>query len=172
MLDLNARIHFDEIQRTVLIHQEFNRARVGVADLLQRAHDLRAQLLTPLGVHSRRRRFLNQFLVAPLDAALTLAQMNDLAMLVSEDLKFDMPRMLQEPLRVHVGIPKGLLRLAARRLVCGKHSALFAPDTHAAAPAAVYRLEDQGIADSRGLLAKLLFPFHDAVASRNSRKAC
>src|SRR6266403_2906870 len=94
VLDLNARIHFDEIKRTVLIHQEFNCARIGVPDLLQRAHDFHAQIFAPLGIHPWGRRLLDQFLVAPLNAAFPLTQMNDFAVLIAKHLKFNVTRVL------------------------------------------------------------------------------
>jgi len=34
MFDLNARIHFDEIHRAVLIHQELDGPGIGIADFL------------------------------------------------------------------------------------------------------------------------------------------
>src|SRR5260370_7194400 len=79
--------------------------------------------------------------------------------------------MLQKALRIHIRITKGLLRLAARGLIGGKQLALAADNTHTAAAAAGYGLEDQGIADSHSLLRKLLFPFHNAVASGNRRQS-
>src|ERR1700674_4623160 len=107
----------------------------------------------------------------PLDAAFPLAQMDDLAVLVTEHLELDVPRMLQKPLCITVRIAKALLRFAARRLIGRKQVALVAPYAHAAPAAAGYGFEDQGIADSRRFLAKLLFSFHDAVASGNGRQA-
>ena len=73
--------------------------------------------------------------------------------------------MLQKPLCIHVRIAKDLLRFAARRLIGRKQLALVAHYPHATPAAAGYGFEDQGIADSRRFLAKLLFPFDDAVAS-------
>ncbi len=59
MFHLDARVHFNEVDRPVLIHQEFHRACVGIADLLKRFDDFPAQFFPPLRIHSRRRRFLN-----------------------------------------------------------------------------------------------------------------
>ena len=44
MLHLDAGVHFDEVDRAVFIHQEFDRAGAAVADLLERVDHLRAQL--------------------------------------------------------------------------------------------------------------------------------
>src|SRR4029077_3501296 len=107
----------------------------------------------------------------PLDAAFPLAQMDDLAMLIAEHLKLDVSRMLQKPLCIYVWISKGLLRFAARRLIGRKQLALVAHYAHAAPAAAGYGFEDQRVADSRRLLAQLLFPFDDSVASGDGWKA-
>src|SRR5258708_26541476 len=96
--------------------------------------------------------------------------MNDLAVLITKHLKLDVPRMPQKPLRIHVRISKCLLRFAARRLIRGKQFALVAHNAHAAPAATGYGLEDQRIADSRGLLPKLLLPFDAAVAAGNRRQ--
>ena len=48
VLDLNAGIHLDEIERTIFIHQEFDRAGIAVTDLLQGGDHLAAQLFAAL----------------------------------------------------------------------------------------------------------------------------
>src|ERR1700682_3600668 len=135
MLHLNARVHLDEVHRPVLIHQEFDGAGIGVADFFERAYYFRAQLFPALGIHGWRRGLRQRFLVAALDAALALAEVNDFAVLIPEYLKLDMPRMLQEALGINVGIAEGLLRFAARGLVCRQQVALVTNDAHAAAAA-------------------------------------
>ena len=44
MLDLDARVHLDEVERAVLVHQELDGAGVGIADRLERVDHLAAQL--------------------------------------------------------------------------------------------------------------------------------
>src|SRR5712671_4240499 len=171
VLDLNARIHFDKIKRTVLVHQEFHGARIGVPDLLQRAHHFHTQIFAPFGIHAGRWGFLNQFLVAPLNAAFPLAEMNDFAVLVAKHLKFNVTRVLQKSLRVHIRIPKGLLRLAARCLICRKQLILIAHNAHSPATTTSHGFQDQRIADSRRLFAKLLFAFDDTLAPGNGRQS-
>ncbi len=57
--------------------------------------------------------------------AFALAQVNHFAVLVAQHLNFDMPRMLQKLLHVHVGSAKSLLRFASRRLVSASNSSLL-----------------------------------------------
>jgi hypothetical protein len=171
MLYLDSRIHLDEVDRAVAgVHQELDGARVGVADLLQRLHYLRAHFLAKFRIEHRRRRFLDQFLVAPLNRALPLAQVNHFAVLVAEHLEFDVPRALDEPLGVNVRRAKCLLRLAPRRLVGGQQFLLLAYRAHTAPAAARHRFQNQRIADLCRFLGKLLFPFDGPVASRDGRQ--
>ncbi len=79
----------------------------------------RAQFGTQLGVDGRRRRFLDQLLMAPLNAAFALAEVHDVPVLVAEHLKLDMARPLDEFFDVQIGNAKRLLRLIARGGKCG-----------------------------------------------------
>src|SRR4030095_5725429 len=78
------------------------RARVGVLHGFGRvdhgAPDLAPQLLA----QRRRRRLLDQLLMAPLDRALALAEMNDRAVVIAEDLELDVARRLDVLLDVDV----------------------------------------------------------------------
>jgi hypothetical protein len=51
------------------------------------------------------------FLVAALDGAIALAQMDDAALVVAQNLDFDVVRVLDEFFDVNAGIAKGLFRL-------------------------------------------------------------
>ena len=77
--------------------------------------DTRAKLL----VDRRRRRLLDQLLVPPLDRAVALAEVDDVAVRVGEHLHLDVSRILEVALDVdrrvgEVGLPLALGRLEAR----------------------------------------------------------
>ena len=59
MLYLDARVHFDKINRAILVHQEFDCACIGVADFLQRLHHFRAHFLAHFRIQHWRRRLFN-----------------------------------------------------------------------------------------------------------------
>ena len=63
-----------------------------------RLPELAALLLGQRG----RRRLLEQLLMPPLDRALALAQVHDVAVMVAEDLQLDVPRVLEVLLDVDV----------------------------------------------------------------------
>ncbi len=64
----------------------------------------------------RRRRLLDELLVATLDGALPLAQVDDVAVLVRQHLNFDVARHLDHFFDVHVGVAERGLRLGASHL--------------------------------------------------------
>ena len=61
----------------------------------------RAELLAQRGVDRRRRRLLDELLVAPLDRALPLAEVHDVAVLVGHHLDLDVAGRGQPPLGEH-----------------------------------------------------------------------
>ena len=103
VLHLNARVDLDEVELAGLVHQELHRAGVGVArcgdGLAQDRRHLRAQRVGDGG----RGRFLQQFLMPALDAAFALAQNFDVAVLVGQNLEFDVARRADVLLQVDVG---------------------------------------------------------------------
>ena len=118
-----------------------------------------------------RRRLFEQLLMAALDGALALAQDLDVAVLVGQDLEFDVPRRGDELLQVDVGrAERGaglLLRLRKQR------RQILGPVDHAhAAPAAARGgLEDDGIADPGGHLQRLFGALEDARRAGQHRHA-
>src|ERR1700722_20408738 len=78
MLDLDAGVHFDEVELAVLV-EEFDGADAEIFDLAHRLGDSFADLITHRGVERRRGAFLPDLLVAPLQRAVALAEMNGAA---------------------------------------------------------------------------------------------
>ncbi len=78
MLDLDAGIHFEEIETLSRdIDQEFDRAGAAIGQMLREAHPGGADILAQCVGEARCRRFLDQLLVAALDRAIALAEMDD-----------------------------------------------------------------------------------------------
>ena len=115
VLDLDARVHLHEVEAPVAVEQELDRAGVLVAARARAERDRGvAHLLAQLGRERRRRRLLDQLLVAALDRALALAQVDDVAVAVAEDLELDVARLDQVLLEVDRAVAEGLRRLVAR----------------------------------------------------------
>ena len=89
MFDLDAGVHFDEIEAAVLV-EEFDGADADVFELGHGARDDGADLLALGGVQRRGGAFLPHFLMAPLQRTVALAQMDRPTQAVAEHLDFDM----------------------------------------------------------------------------------
>src|SRR3546814_6442629 len=96
MFDLKPRVHVEEVEALARLvgarDDQHDRARAIIADGLRQRDALFAHGLAHLFGHEGRRRFLDHLLVASLDAALTLVEVEDVAVLVCEDLDLDMAR--------------------------------------------------------------------------------
>ena len=91
MLDLDARVHLDEIELAVLV-QEFDGADAEIFELAHRLGDRLADAVAAGDVERGRGAFLPDLLVAALQRAVALAEMDGAAMAVAEHLDFDVAR--------------------------------------------------------------------------------
>ena len=140
MFDLNSWVDFDEIKLVGIgIDQEFDRAGVFV---LHRAADVQrrfAQRLPDFWIEIWSRRYLDNFLMPTLYRAVSFEQVHQVAMLVTQQLDFDVASPLDELLDKNVRAAKRRERFATSLLerrfqVCG-----IAHHAHAASAAAVSR---------------------------------
>ena len=111
--------------------------------------DLRAQLV----VDQRRRRLLDQLLVAALDRAVALAQVDDVAVLVGQHLDLDVARVGQVALEVDRRVGEELLALARGALERVLELVGLERDAEALAAAAAGGLDGDRVADVLGDLA-------------------
>ena len=91
MLDLKARVHLDE-EHFLAVGDEFDGAG---ADIIDRACGLArggADRLALGVIERRRRRFLDDLLMPPLQRALALEQRQEIAVAVADHLHLDMAR--------------------------------------------------------------------------------
>jgi len=89
MLNLQTRIHLQEIELTGLIKQEFHRPRTDVVNGFCGINGSASHCLTKFRRHDRARRFLNHFLVTALNGAIALTEINGIACFICEDLYLD-----------------------------------------------------------------------------------
>src|SRR5689334_24970533 len=114
MLDLEAGVHLEEIEASVLPRDELHRAGGIVFDRLCQRDRLLAHLSARRRVEKRRRRFLDHLLVPALDRAFALAEIDDISMPVAHDLDLDMARVDDELLHEHAIVAERGLRLRPR----------------------------------------------------------
>ena len=116
VLDLDAGVHLEEEVLALGRQQALDRPGAAVADRAGRLDgdlaDPRAQLV----VDRRRRRLLDELLVAALDRAVPLAEMDDVAVGVGEHLHLDVAWVLEVALDVDRRVGEVRLALAPGRL--------------------------------------------------------
>ena len=150
MLDLDAGVHFNEIELVVLI-EELERAGVAVTDLAAgpRRSD-RPWSCAACAVMPGRRGLFDHFLVAALHGAVALAQVDHVAVVVGEHLELDVARLLEEFLHVDLGVAEGGERLGLGDADRVQQRGVGVHDAHAAAAAAARCLDDHRVADILG----------------------
>ena len=149
MLDLQPRVHLEEVERAVGVEQELDRAGVGVAGRFRAPpRPRRAMRRRRSGVHRQRRRLLDDFLVAPLDRALALDERDDGAVVVAEQLDLDVPRTGDPALEVDGRVAERGPGLGARGADRVEQRVGGFDHAHALAAAAGDRLDHQRIADA------------------------
>src|SRR5260221_13858668 len=89
MLDLEPRVHLHE-EEMVALGDELDCPGADIADRLRRRDRRLAHRPATSLVHAGRRRLLDDFLMAPLDRAVALEEMDAVALRDGEDLHLDM----------------------------------------------------------------------------------
>src|SRR5947208_6156229 len=168
MLDLQTRVQFDEVEALVGTEQELEGSGVPVADRLRGALGGRFHRSARLGRDARRRRLLDQLLMAALDGALALAESQHAALRVGKHLDLHMPRRANELLDVEAGVSEGRLGLGGGGPERALELVLGVDDPHPLATTAYRSLEKHGISELGGHRARLSGP-NSLLAARHER---
>ena len=147
VLDLEARVHLEEIEAALGVDDALDRAGRAVADRARERHRLLAHRAPRRRVEERARRLLDHLLMAALDRAFALAEVDRVAVAVGEHLDLDVARLAHELLEEHAIVAEGRARLAARALDAGAQIALVERHAHALAAPARGRLDHHRVAD-------------------------
>src|SRR3546814_14312329 len=92
VFDLQARVHFQEVELSALAEDEFDGAGVAVANRAGDAGRGLADLLAQRGIERRRRGFIDDLLEAALDRAFPLPHVHHASLAVAHSLHFDLTR--------------------------------------------------------------------------------
>src|SRR5579872_4375760 len=146
VLNLDARVHLYEVELAVL-EKELECAGAAVANGLAGLDTTLAHDAALSRSDSDRWRLLDDFLMAALHGAVTLTQMNHIAMPVSQYLELDVTWPLQEFLHVDLIVAEGSAGFRLRDANSIQQRGLTVDDTHAAAATAAGSFDDDWIAD-------------------------
>ncbi len=147
MLDLEAGVHLEEVEATLGVDDELDRSGRVIAGGAGEPDRLGAHRPAGRLVEQRARCLLDDLLMAALDRALALAQMDDVPLAIAQNLDLDMPRLGDEFLEEHPIVAEGRAGFASRALECLAQVALAERDAHALAAAARGRLDHHREAD-------------------------
>src|SRR5439155_18000304 len=124
--------------------QKLDRARADVPDCARRRGGRFRQAAPQRRRHGDRRRLLDELLMAPLDATLALAERDDAAAVVGQNLDLDVPGPLEILLDVHAAVAERLLRLPPGCLERAFELGLIGDEAHALAAPAGHGLQQDG----------------------------
>ena len=169
MLDLQPRVHLEEVEALVLAGDEFDRAGGIVVHGFRQRDRLLAHLAAGGLVEQRRRRLLDHLLIAALDRTFALAEIDHVAMLVAEHLDFDVAGIDDEFLDEDAVVAERGFGFGLGEIKTFGDFGRRMRDPHALAAAAGGRLDHHGIADLVGDLHRMLFVLDDAEMARHGR---
>src|SRR5215472_7907940 len=94
-------------RQCLAVRDELNRTGPDIANGARCRHGGLAHRSPPLGVEIWRRRLLDYLLIAPLDRAVALEEVDRVAVAVGEDLDFDVAELLKVLFDQHAIVAKG-----------------------------------------------------------------
>ncbi len=173
MLHLNAFVDLQKIIVAFGVRHKLHRAGIHVARLAANSQRGFSHFLPQLRQfsHQRRRRFLDEFLVAALDGAIAFAEVNDIAMRVTQNLKLNVPRILDEFFDVNPAVAKHHFRLAPRGVIAFQQRNFIVRHAQATPTATRHGLDHHGVANLLGHAARRRLVLHHAVAAGRHRHA-
>src|SRR5215472_18129379 len=107
MLHLQTGVHFQEIEAIVGVKHEFDGACVDVSSGFGEADCGGSHLGAKCRVEGNGWAFLDDLLVATLDGTFAFSEMDEVAELISQDLYFDVTRLLDESFKENGSVTKG-----------------------------------------------------------------
>ena len=149
VLDLHARVHLEEVVGAVGVEQSLDGPGRAVADGACGVDRDRADPSSELVVDRRRRRLLDELLMASLDRAVALAEVDDVPVRVGQDLHLDVSRIVEVALDVDGGVGEVRLALPSRSLERPLDLVLRARDPQSLSAAAGRRLDGDRVARPR-----------------------
>ena len=141
MLDLDPCIHFDEVVVAFPVNKEFNSTGAPVVDS---ARDLKSILAYGLSLffgYAQSRCELHYLLMSSLYGAVSLIHVNNISVFVSEDLHFDVLRLLDVFLDKDIAVPECLYSFILSAVELRQEVLLLADDPHSSSAAACSCLE-------------------------------
>ena len=130
VLDLDTRVDLNEVVPAHLVDQELGGTSIPVSDALREFDGIRENGLADLLGEVSRGCDFDDLLVATLHGAVTLEEVDGVALGVSKELHLNVTRTLEEPLNEDGTVAEGGLGLGNGTFEGGLEVGLFTDDTH------------------------------------------
>lgn len=171
VLDLNTRVDLDKVVAVLLINQKLGSACIAVVDRLGQLDSIVQDGVSDFLREVLGRSNLDDLLVSALDRAVTLIQVDNVAVVVTEQLDLDMLGLVEEALYEDGAVAKGRLGLGSCSLEVFLQALVVANNSHTTTTAAISSLDDdrEAILISEGL--NLFVFFYSSLGSRDDRDA-
>lgn len=144
VLDLDSRVDLDEVVAVLLVDKELGGTGIAVVDRLGQLDGVGKNGISGLYGKVLGRSNLNNLLVATLDGAVTLIQVDNVAMVVTEELDLNVLGLVKETLNKDGTVTKGRLGLGSSTLKALLEGLRLTNNTHATTTATVGGLDDDG----------------------------
>lgn len=144
MLDLDAGVDLDEVVAVLLIDQELGGTGVLVLDMLGQLDGIVQNGVADRGGKRLGRSNLNDLLVATLDRAITLKQMDNISLTIRKQLDLDVTGLVEKSLNEDGTVAKGLLGLRSGTLKALGKVGLRADNTHTTSSTAHGSFDNDG----------------------------
>lgn len=165
VLDLDTGVDLDEVVAVLLVDQELGGTSVAVVDGASQLDGIRQDLVADGGGQVLGRGQLDHLLVTTLDGAVTLEQVDDVALAVTQQLDLDVLGLVEEALDEDGAVSKGALGLGGGTLKGIAQVSLVANNAHTTATTTKGSLDNDGEAIGIGEVLDLFVPLHGALRS-------
>lgn len=169
MLNLDTRVDLNEVVSVLLINQELRSACIAISSSLGQSDGIREDAVTNIGGKVLGRGNLDDLLVSSLDRAVTLVQMDNVAMVVTEKLDLNMLGLVKEALNKNGTIAEGSLGLGGGALEVLLQGLLLTDDSHTTTATTISSLDDDGEAVLVGEFLDLLISLDSTWGTRDDR---
>ena len=150
MLHLQAGIHLQKVKGFIFSDDKLDRASRLVIDSARQGNGLLTHGFAGGWINKRRWRLFNHFLVTALDRAVTLPEIDDIAVGITEYLNLNVPRTLNKLLNKHPVVTKAIQGFGTAGCKTFKRLLIIVRNPQALATAASRCFDHHGIADVLG----------------------
>lgn len=167
VLDLDTRVDLDEVVAVLLVNQELSSTGIAVTGGLGQSHSISENVVADLSGEILRRGDLNNLLVSSLNGAVTLVQVDNVAVVVTEKLDLDVLGLVKESLDKDGAVTEGSLGLGGGTLEGLLQALLLTDDSHTSATTTEGSLDDDGEAILVSEFLDLLVPLDSTFGTRD-----